>query len=155
MECGSPSFLGAIDELALVLVCAGVCSGILAANCLYTKNDSVSETDLALCKRAVRINLVYGDFVEACYPFTNRHAFVNIGCYVASGLSSYALVVYSERAEEPNQVPKTLAYLPFPISILLASDAWQAMLLASAIAFGIPFLCVILDHCLIRKSKNM
>ena len=154
MECGSPSFFGAIDELSLVLVCAGVCLGNLVSNTVYSKKDIVSVADLALCKRAVRINLLYGDFVEACYPFTERHAIINIGCYIASGLSSYVLVVYPDSAIGFDQVPKTLAYLPLPVSIWLAGTAWQPMLLASAAAFGVPFLCVILNHSFIGATRS-
>lgn len=153
MECGSPSFSGAIDELSLVLVCAGVCWGTLESSYLYPKKDIVSEADIALCKRAVRFNLLFGDFVEACYPFMERHAFINVGSYIASALSSYILVTYPGSVILPNQVPTTLAYLPLPASICLAGNGWQPMLLASVIAFGIPFFCVILNHSFLGATR--
>lgn len=152
MECGSPSFLGAIDELTLVLVCAGVCLGNCAGDFLFPKKDVVSDADLALCWRAARINLLFGDFVEAAYPFMEQHKIINIGCYVASGLSSYILVAYPDQ-NSFGSTPKSLAYLPFPISIWLAGNEWKAMLVASTIAFGLPFLCVILNFTFVRATK--
>ena len=153
MECGSPSFFGAIDELTLVLVCAGVCLGNCVGDFLFPKKDVVSNADIALSWRAVRINLFFGDFVEAAYPFMEQHKVINVGCYIASGLSSYILVVYTDPKIEPYRVPQTLAYLPLPVSIWLAGNEWKAMLLASIAAFVVPFFCVILNFSIARKKQ--
>ena len=142
MECGDASFLGALDELTLVLVCAGVCAGQWVADQhLFPKKDLLSPADLALCQRAVRINLSYGDFVEACYPFMDRHLLINVCCYIASGLSSSLLLILQKEEE----IPKSLAYLPFPVALWLAGSEWYAMLVASMVAFVMPFLATILN----------
>lgn len=153
MECGSPSFFGAIDELTLVLVCAGVCLGNCVGDFLFPRKDVVSKADIALSWRAVRINLFFGDFVEAAYPFMEQHKVINVGCYIASGLSSYILVVYPDPKIEPGHVPQTLAYLPLPASIWMAGNEWKPMLLASIVAFGVPFLCVILNFSIASAKK--
>lgn len=147
MECADASFLGALDELTLVLVCAGVCYGQLISDQLFPKRDLLSEADLALCKRAVRINLCYGDFVEACYPFMDQHMLINVSCYIASGASSSMLAIL--RQEE---TPKSLAYLPFPATIWLAAGEWFPMLAASLVAFLLPFSATLFNAAL-RKSN--
>jgi hypothetical protein len=132
MEHCDASIWGAIDECALVLVSAGIC----AAN-LLTLPYSIT-TDNALCQRAVRINLLYGDFIEAAYPFMERHPLVNAVGYMASGLSTELL------ARNPKDV-LSLAYLPLPMSIWLARD-WQRMGLASFTAFGVSFVGTALNN---------
>jgi len=139
MEKGEPSFLGAIDELTLVMVCAGVCAGNLTA--LKIKMDKgVSDTDASLCRRGLSVNLLYGDFVEVCYPFMEQSTVINIGGYLASGLSSAWLV-----ASADSSVPKSLAYLPLPLSIALARNEWHRMMVACFIAFACPFAAALLN----------
>lgn len=153
MECGDASFVGALDELALVLVCAGVCFGNLVVVSLFPKEDILSEADVALCKRAVRINSMFGDFIEASYPFTERHKIINIGCYLGGGLSSSLLVFERHATIQMDDIPKASAYLPWPVTVWLAGHAWKKMLLASIVAFGVPCLTTILNHSLIRRRK--
>lgn len=135
MENCDASLWGAIDECALVLVSAGIC----AANLLTLPYLPYSiTTDSALCQRAVRINLLYGDFIEAAYPFMERHPLVNAVGYMASGLSTELLT------RNPKDV-LSLAYLPLPVSIGLARD-WQRMGLASFAAFGVSFVGTALNN---------
>ena len=92
------SFLGAVDELTLVVVCAGIC----AAKVLVTAGQSSTSTnhhnqaarvaDRALCQRGLWINLMFGDFVEVCYPYMEESRWINVSGYVASGLSCAVLV---------------------------------------------------------------
>lgn len=143
MEEGGPSFLGALDELTLVLVCAGVCLGSwISDRFLFPKRDLLSDSDLALCQRAVRINLCYGDFVEACYPFMEQSMFVNMSCYLASGLSSALLVGLRQ---DHDDIPRSLAYLPFPLALWLSGSEWYAMTVASTVAFFVPFVATMLS----------
>jgi hypothetical protein len=92
MEAGSASFLGAVDELSLVLVCAGICAGNLAAAHL-ARTPALSDADLALCRRGLRINVWFGDFIECCYPYMESSRAVSLGGYLGSALSSAWLVV--------------------------------------------------------------
>jgi hypothetical protein len=157
MELGDASFLGAIDELALVLVCAGICAGNLLSLkiCQFWNAESrnVDIEDNTLCRRGLYINLLCGDFVEVCYPNMDRHRMINFSGYVGAGLSSAVLVASATSAE---QVPRSLAYLPLPLSILLAHHNWYRMAVACSIAAGIPFvmtLLVILPS-LVMKQKQ-
>lgn len=140
MELGQASVWGAIDECTLVLVSAGICS----ANLMMS--SSLKETDVSLCKRAVRINLLYGDFIEAAYPFMEESRLVNAAGYLASGISTEFL------ARNPRDI-LSLAYLPLPVSILLAND-WHRMALASFIAFGVSFAGTAINNVLFDRSKK-
>ena len=133
MERGGASFLGAIDQLTLVLVSAGICSG---------KWLTGSVQDVALVKRGLRTNLLCGDFIEVAYPYMEESILINIGGYLASGLSTAML----------SDTSKSSAYLPLPLSLWLADD-WKEMALASCIAFGVSFLFTLLSS-LVSKTKE-
>jgi len=140
MELGEASVWGAIDELSLVLVSAGICS----ANLLTA--TSLKQTDNSLCRRAVRINLLYGDFIEAAYPFMEQSRLVNAAGYLASGLSTELL------ARNPEDILSS-AYLPLPVSIWLAKD-WQRMALACFAAFGVSFAGAALNNLLSGRKHG-
>lgn len=125
MELGDPALLGAMDQLALVLVCAGICAGTLVAALFRRAKD---KDDTSFLIRGLSINLCCGDFVEACYPFMEKNLFVSMGGYVASSLSFTLLSAQC----------KSSAYLPFPLAIWLADDGTR-MSLVSGVAFGIAF----------------
>ncbi|KAL7562295.1 hypothetical protein ACA910_014514 [Epithemia clementina (nom. ined.)] len=135
------SFLGAVDELTLVLVCAGVCAGKVLAT-------STSVADRALCRRGFIINLLFGDFVEVCYPYMEQSTLINVSGYLASGLSC-AVLVADRRSNMPAtfdehcSLPGSLAYLPWIGSVVLAGDHWFAMLQASIVAFVVPFVATL------------
>ena len=136
MELGDPSMLGALDLLTLVLVCAGVCLGLVLTG-------STSE-ERSLARRGISINLLCGDFIEACYPHMERHGLVNVSGYVASAVSA-AILTGSCRSS---------AYLPLPVAVWLADDR-TTLLLASSIAFLIPFLATIGNYFIfLRKRKS-
>jgi hypothetical protein len=155
MECGDASFVGALDELTLVLVCAGICFGNLLGAKLLPKKEAVGKTDLALCHKAVRYNLLFGDFVEACYPFMDRHSLINIGGYLGSGLASVVLVWEKDNGPSVKaqpDIPLSSAYLPWPVSIWVAGNGWRRMLLASVVAFGIPCVFTLTHHFTARPT---
>jgi hypothetical protein len=133
MEHGEPSFLGAIDELSLVLVSAGISCAVLVS--AITRNQH-SVADVSICQRGAIINLLCGDFVEVCYPFMERYPFINFAGYAASAISSSYLAYL---ARSPDMLSRSLAYLPLPLSIALAGPNWQSMGLAAFLAFGVSF----------------
>jgi hypothetical protein len=151
MELGEPSFLGAIDVLTLVLVCAGICFGNLASRRLLPLPLEISDSDAALCKRGLYINLLCGDFVEVCYPFMERHVALNAGGYLASGLSTAWLVL---EAQEGKDVPKSMAYLPVVVSLALSGAQSYRMMVASAVAFGFSFLTAFIHHTASSMKKK-
>jgi hypothetical protein len=146
MEAGSPSFLGAIDELSLVLVCAGICAGNLASS-FFARGarapTTLSDSDRALCLRGLRTNVWFGDFVECCYPYMESSRIVNVGGYIGSALSSAWLV---GNATDVERVPKSLAYLPLPLSIAVAGPNWGTYSVSCMIAFVIPFVATLLHR---------
>ena len=148
MEKGDPSFLGAVDELTLVLVCAGICSANMVLSCIFP--TLVSITDFHLCRRGMYVNLAFGDFVEVCYPYMKSNAIINFGGYLASGISCAVLVA---DADSPASVPRSSAYLPLPVSVFVAGENWEKMIQASTLAFGISFSFTVLGHSLHGGSK--
>jgi hypothetical protein len=142
METGQPSVWGAIDELTLVLVSAG----INAANLITLSARSHGKT-LSLCRRGLLINLLCGDFVEACYPFMEQYTLINIGGYFGSGLATQILA----RGRNPKSIA-SLAYLPLPMSIWLATN-WQRLAFAAMIAMGIPFQFTMFNNLVFRRYK--
>lgn len=124
MELGDPALLGAMDQLTLVLVSAGICSGTLFASFFVE-----TQIDPSLLQRGLLINLICGDFIEACYPMMEKSTIIRFGGYIASSISTGFL----------SSACKSSAYLPFPTAIWLADDV-QVMTLASSMAFGISFL---------------
>lgn len=167
---GGGCFLGAVDELTLVLVCAGVC----AAKVIST---STTIADRELCRRGLWINLLFGDFVEVCYPYMEQSIWINLSGHLASGLSC-ALLVSDYHYHQNNMsntnnsttplivlpsllppassssLPSSLAYLPWIASVILAGDYWYAMLRASIVAFGIPFLTTVLVIAVTTTTAN-
>ena len=133
MELGEASFLGAVDELTLVLVCAGICAAIQVRG---TENSS--PADVLLCRRGLGVNLACGDFVEVCYPYMDASWLINIGGFLASGVGCSWLILRGQQINE-GIIPGGLAYLPWPAAVALSSPNHQAMIEASFLAFGIAF----------------
>lgn len=127
MESGEMSIWGSVDECTLVLVSAGIC----AANTLTSRD--------ALPKRALRINLICGDFIEVAYPYMSKSKIVNIAGYLASGIST--AILYSK---QPSNVMSS-AYLPMPLSLILADD-WLRLGLAMMSAFLIALMGMICSN---------
>lgn len=134
MEMGNASFLGAIDELTLVLVCAGVCAAILFPS--IRQRDISEQADVFLCRRGLGVNICCGDFVEVCYPYMEKSIIVSVGGYLASG-SACAWLVW--RGNQTDALPESMAYLPWPVAVGLASEHSLAMLESSMVAFLLAF----------------
>lgn len=133
MELGDASVLGTLDFLTLVLVCAGICLGLLLTG---------PDGDRGLAMRGIVINLLCGDFVEACYPFMEQNFLVSMGGYLASAISSALLT---------NEC-KSSAYLPFPLAIWVADDH-SLLLIVSSVAFFVPFLVTVVNQLLLTQSE--
>jgi hypothetical protein len=135
MELGDPSMAGALDLVTLVLVSAGVCLGLV-----LTGSDD-DDAHRRLGSRGLAINLLCGDFVEACYPHMEQNTLVSVGGYLASAFSAAALTGDCSSS----------AYLPFPVALWLADD-WRRLLGASAIAFGVPLVATVVNYLLYRRQ---
>lgn len=140
MEIGMPSVLGAMDECTLVLVCAGICFG----QCLFLSRQQAS-TQRSLCKRALLVNILCGDFIEVAYPFMESSRIINLFAYLASGFSTVILI----RGKSGHHHVMSSAYLPLPMSIFISND-WPRMLFASSVAFTVSFFGVCCNQMLTR-----
>jgi len=123
-------FLGAVDHLTLVMVCAGITAAQLVGDFSQRK---LSKSDRDFFQRAFITNVTCGDFIEACYPSMERSILINIGGYLASGLSCAWLLIKGV------DIPKGSAYLPLPLSVAIAGSRWTTMGQASLISFIVSF----------------
>lgn len=133
MEQGNPSMWGSVDQCVLVMVSAGICaSNVLIHN---SSSDGGDDDNDYLSRRGLKINLLCGDFIEVAYPYMEKSDIVNIFAYLASGISTE--ILYQSSSSSHSVLSS--AYLPFPISIILAKDPYRislAMLSAFTISFS-------------------
>ena len=97
-----------------------------------------------LSRRGLRINLLFGDFIEVAYPFMEKSLLVNLAAYLASGLSVELLT------GNPQDVLSS-AYLPLPAAILLAGDPLR-IFRAYFAAFSVTFVGALLNNFLVFLS---
>lgn len=144
MELGEAALCGSIDEATLVCVSAGIC----LANLIVTPSfeDQGKEETLQLSRRGLRINLLFGDFIEVAYPFMEKSLLVNLAGYVASGLSVELLTGKSEDV-------LSSAYLPLPAAILLARDPLRISRAYFA-AFSVSFAGALLNNFLSTTARD-
>lgn len=103
-EFGEFSFFGAMDLVCLVAVCAGLCGGTYLA--------PSTPSDLPLSLRGLRINLWWGDFVEAGYPFMVRDKLVMAAAHVGAACGGALVGLFGLRSS---------AYLPLPLALVCSN----------------------------------
>lgn len=103
MEKTGNSFLGAIDMVGLVMVSAG----IMVANILAPRR----KDDRALAIPGLFINMAFGTFVEAAYPFMFSNKVVMAGAIIAAGAGGVCVGYFNVRgtAYVPSIVAPTLS----------------------------------------------
>ncbi|WP_353096986.1 hypothetical protein [Tissierella praeacuta] len=87
METTGASFLGAIDMTGLVMVSAG----ITLANILFPKQKS----EAAIAAPGFFINIAFGTFVEAAYPFMFSDKLVFVGAIISAALSGISVGLFN------------------------------------------------------------
>ncbi|MFP3091580.1 hypothetical protein LQZ21_14780 [Treponema sp. TIM-1] len=119
MESTGNSFLGCIDMCCLVLVSAG----IMLANIVFPKQKS----DPAVSLPGLIINLCFGTFVEAAYPFMFSSKLVFASAIIAATVGGAFVGVFQLRATAylPTFVAPTVSNKPvlFIICMLLSMAA--------------------------------
>ena len=107
METTGVSFLGAVDMTGLVMVSAG----ITLANILFPKQKSES----AIAAPGFFINVAFGTFVEAAYPFMFSDRLVFGGAIVSAALSGIAIGIFNVQgtAYVPTFTAPALSTNPF------------------------------------------
>ena len=145
METGEAALCGAVDEATLVCVSAGICLANLIVTPKLDDQQGTQET-LELSRRGLRINLLFGDFIEVAYPFMERSSLVNAAGYLASGLSTELLTGNSKEV-------LSSAYLPLPVAIILAQNQLK-IALAFATAFIVSFSGAVISNLLPETPKK-
>lgn len=121
MEEAGFSFLGAIDMTGLVMVSAG----ITLANVIFPKEKG----DSAAALPGFLINICFGTFVEAAYPFMFSSRIVFAGALISAGVSGALVGLFGVRGT---------AYVPSVIAPGMANTG-----------HGIQFLiCMLVSACL-------
>lgn len=107
MEKTGNSFLGAVDMTGLVMVSAG----ITLANILFPK----AKEEATLAAPGFLVNVGFGTFVEAAYPFMFSDKLVFAGAILASGISGGLVGLFNVRgtAYVPAVVAPTMSNNPF------------------------------------------
>lgn len=126
MEHGAFALAGAFDACCLAFVCAGVCAAVALT--------SAKPAESAASARAVGINMMFGDYVEACYAYMDRSRAVNAAAYAGAALAGATLL----SAGDAPAPPRSSAYLPLPLAVFVSDQPW-ALARAAAFAFVVPF----------------
>ncbi|KAL3791753.1 hypothetical protein HJC23_007520 [Cyclotella cryptica] len=136
MDCSNDaSLFGAIDECALVMVCAGICAGnLIVPPCSKEGRGGAGHNSLSW--KALKTNILCGDFIEAAYPYMEKSKLINISSYIAAGLSCEILMQRRVLGS---------AYLPLPLVIWLSNDR-LGICAASGIAFGVCFMSTVISN---------
>jgi fructose-specific phosphotransferase system IIC component len=125
MEKSGNSFLGSIDMCCLVLVCAG----IMLANIVFPKQKS----DSAVALPSLIINLLFGTFVEAAYPFMFSSKKVFAGAIISAALAGAFVGGFDVRATAyvPTFVAPTVANRAIPFIVCMIIALASAFILTS------------------------
>ena len=137
MESQGFSFLGAVDLCGLVMVCAG----IQLANIVLPK----SKGDRVACIPNLFINLVFGTFVEAAYPFMFGSKKVFASAIAAATLSGLAIGLFNV---------KCTAYVPCFVAPFVSNDKIVGTIVCMVIAMGLAFLFTLLSNLSDRKKET-
>ncbi|QRG65616.1 PTS sugar transporter [Brevibacillus choshinensis] len=105
MEKTGNSFLGAVDMVGLVMVSAG----ITLANIISPREKS----EATVATPGFLINMGFGTFVEAAYPFMFSNKLVFAGAIVSSGIAGMMVGVFDVRGT---------AYVPSVMAPLLSNN---------------------------------
>jgi fructose-specific phosphotransferase system IIC component len=137
MERTGNSFLGAVDMVGLVMVSAG----ITLANIVAPRDKG----EAAVAAPGFLINVGFGTFVEAAYPFMFSNKFIFAGAIISSGLGGLLVGLFDVRGT---------AYVPSVMAPFLSNNMSGfiiAMLGSLLCAFIITLFVNLLAK---KKSRN-
>jgi fructose-specific phosphotransferase system IIC component len=137
MERAGNSFLGAVDMVGLVMVSAG----ITLANIVAPRDKG----EAAVAAPGFLINVGFGTFVEAAYPFMFSNKFIFAGAIISSGLGGLLVGLFDVRGT---------AYVPSVMAPFLSNNMSGfiiAMLGSLLCAFIITLFVNLLAK---KKSRN-
>lgn len=133
MEKAGNSFLGAVDMTGLVMVSAG----ITLANMIAPRKKG----EAALATPGFLINMGFGTFVEAAYPFMFSNKVVFAGAIGSAGLAGMLVGLFDVRGT---------AYVPSLVSPFLSNNI-TGQLIAMAVGFVSSFVITLIAN---KWSQN-
>lgn len=133
MEKAGNSFLGAVDMTGLVMVSAG----ITLANMIAPRKKG----EAALATPGFLINMGFGTFVEAAYPFMFSSKVVFAGAIGSAGLAGMLVGLFDVRGT---------AYVPSLVSPFLSNNI-TGQLIAMAVGFVSSFVITLIAN---KWSQN-
>lgn len=136
MESSGFSFLGAIDLCGMVLVCAG----IQLANIVKPRNSG----DRASAVPNMLINLAFGTFVEAAYPFMFSSKKVFAGAIAAATIAGTLVGVFDV---------KCTAYVPCVLAPFMSNNKVVQTIVCMLAAMACGFIFTLLSN--ISESKKI
>ncbi|MGG1661533.1 PTS sugar transporter [Brevibacillus sp. NRS-1366] len=134
MEKTGNSFLGAVDMVGLVMVSAG----ITLANIVSPRDKS----EATVATPGFLINMGFGTFVEAAYPFMFSNKVVFAGAIISSGIAGTMVGVFDVRGT---------AYVPSVMAPLLSNNM-LGFIIAMASGLLCAFLITVTANQLAKKS---
>lgn len=137
MEAAGFSFLGCIDLCGLVMVCAG----IQLANIVSPKKQS----DRVACVPNLIINLAFGTFVEAAYPFMFASKKIFAATIAASTLSGLLIGALNV---------KCTAYVPCFTAPFMSNDKPLAAVICMVFSFVVAFVFAVIGNKLDKKQET-
>lgn len=129
METTGNSFLGAVDLCGLVMVCAG----IQLANIVKPRHKG----DRTVCIPNLFVNLAFGTFVEAAYPYMFASKKIFASAIAAASLSGIAIGIFGVRCT---------AYVPCFVAPFVSNDTVVQTILCMAIAMGSAFVFTLISN---------
>ncbi|WP_312115118.1 PTS sugar transporter [Brevibacillus reuszeri] len=133
MEKTGNSFLGAVDMVGLVMVSAG----ITLANIVSPRDKS----EATVATPGFLINMGFGTFVEAAYPFMFSNKLVFSGAIISSGIAGMMVGVFDVRGT---------AYVPSVMAPLLSNNMLGFMM-AMATGLVCAFLFTFIANRMAKK----
>lgn len=133
MEAAGMSFLGSIDMVALVMVSAGITLG----NILFPTRTE----DRAIALPGFLINLIFGTFVEASYPFMLSNKIIFTGAIISGAVGGGVVGFFNIQGT---------AYVPTPVAPSLSTSP-SGMLIAMLVALGLGLLFTFIGN----KTKKV
>lgn len=137
MEFAGFSFLGCIDLCGLIMVCAG----IQLANIVSPKKES----DRVACVPNLIINLAFGTFAEAAYPFMFASKKVFASTIAASTLTGLLIGALNVRCT---------AYVPCFMAPFMSNDKSLATVICMVFAMAVSFVLTTICNKLDKKKET-
>ena len=163
MESGDFSIFGALDFINLCIPCAAICGAIYILAWLnvikLTDDKNKIPIHLRLGLKGFYSNILFGDMVEACYPYSLEYPVIIISvrfaCIIGGALVGIGLIASS-------------AYIPLPLSLYIIPNteielyifnfttvnSYTITVIACTLSFLIPFI-VTLYFFKNNKQKKM